>query len=247
MDSSEASWKDAAPLYKPLDLLAQHLVTMSLAGGFRPAEMREEVRSTYAYHGLSDLEWNWTLEFVLRGGTSLQAYPQYHRLIEQAGLLQPASDRLAREHRMSIGTITSDASMSVRFLRGPRIGEVEESFISRLNPGERFLLAGKLLELVRIRDNTAWVRRAKGGATSIPRWMGGRLPLSTELAAGVREKLSEAALGNIADPKWRRSGRCLEVQQLWSAIPNRDELLVERLSDREGRHLFLYPFEGRGA
>ena len=37
----------------------------------------------------------------------------------------------------------------------------------------------------------------------------------------------------------------LELQARWSAIPARDELLVERLAARDGHHLFLYPFEGR--
>jgi ATP-dependent Lhr-like helicase len=233
------------PLPKPLDVLAQHLVTMSLAGGFRESEMLDEVRSAYAYRDLSEREWRWTLDFVLRGGASLQAYPQYHRLVETDGVFLPASDKLARMHRMSIGTITSDAAMTVKYLKGPRIGEVEESFISRLNPGERFLLAGKLLELVRIRDNTAWVRKAKGGPTSIPRWMGGRLPLSTELAAGVRAKLTEARAGLYRGPEMEAVRPMLELQQAWSALPSEDELLIERLTDREGRHLFLYPFEGR--
>lgn len=234
-----------APLNKPLDVLAQHLVTMSLAGGFREQEMLAEVRDTFAYRNLSDAEWRWALEFVLHGGASLHAYPEYRRLVEQEGLYRPASDKLARLHRMSIGTITSDAAMTVKYLKGPRLGEVEESFVARLNPGDRFLLAGKLLELVRIRDNTAWVRRATGGPTSIPRWLGGRLPLSTELAAGVRTKLAEARAGFYSGPEMEAVRSLLELQQAWSALPNESDLLIERLTDREGRHLFFYPFEGR--
>ena len=38
---------------------------------------------------------------------------------------------------------------------------------------------------------TAWVRRAKGKSGAIPRWMGGRMPLSTELAAAVRATCSK--------------------------------------------------------
>ena len=42
---------------RPLDVLAQHLVTVALGGGFVPDELLAEVRSTRAYAGLSDDEW----------------------------------------------------------------------------------------------------------------------------------------------------------------------------------------------
>src|SRR2546427_4070094 len=60
--------------------------------------------------------------------------------------------RLARRHRANIGTIVSDASMSVQILHGARLGSMEESFLSRLSPGDAFVFAGQVLELVRIED-----------------------------------------------------------------------------------------------
>jgi ATP-dependent Lhr-like helicase len=36
----------------------------------------------------------------------------------------------------------------------------------------------------------------------------------------------------------------LELQKRWSAIPAPDELLIESVRSREGRHVFVYPFEG---
>ena len=53
---------------------------------------------------------------------------------------------------MALGTITSDAPMQVRFLRGGRLGTVEESFAARLKPGDRFLFAGRTLEFVRLHE-----------------------------------------------------------------------------------------------
>ncbi len=233
------------PREKPLDVLAQHLVTVAVGGGFRAPDLYEEVRTAWAYRDLTPAEWDWTLDFVTRGGPALAAYPEYRRVVERDGLYTVPDRAVARRHRLSIGTITSDAALTVRYVNGGRLGTVEESFLARLRPGERFLFAGRTLELTEVRDLTAWVRRAKGKSGAVPRWMGGRMPLSTELAAAVRRLLEEARDGIFQGPEMEAMRPILELQARWSAIPTADELLIERLKSREGHHLFLYPFEGR--
>ena len=111
------------------------------------------------------------------------------------GLWKVRDRTLARRHRMSIGTIVSDADVAVRFLRGGQVGSVEESFIARLRPGDRFVFGGRSLEFVRVRDLAAWVRLAPATDGSIPRWAGGRMPLSGELAVAIRGRLGEASRG----------------------------------------------------
>jgi ATP-dependent helicase Lhr and Lhr-like helicase len=146
---------------------------------------------------------------------------------------------------MSIGTIVSDAAIQVRYLKGASLGTVEESFVARLRPGDRFVFAGRPLEFVRVRDMVAWVRRARSTRGFIPRWMGARMPLSTELAEAVRAKLEEARNGIYAGPEMEAVRPILELQARWSAIPARDELLIERAETREGHHIWLFPFDGR--
>ncbi|HEX7241158.1 MAG TPA: ligase-associated DNA damage response DEXH box helicase [Longimicrobiaceae bacterium] len=233
------------PVERPLDLLAQHVVTVALGGGFRADELLDEVRSTHAYAGLRDDEWSWVLDFVTRGGSALTAYPEYSRVVETDGLYTVESPLVARRHRMAIGTIVSDASMAVKYLRGPRLGTVEESFVARLRPGDRFVFGGRPLEFVRVRDMVAWVRKAPSGKGAIPRWMGSRMPLSTELAAALRRRLEEARDGVLRGPEMEAVRPVLEIQARWSRIPAADELLVERVKTREGHHLFFFPFEGR--
>jgi len=233
------------PVERPLDVLAQHLVTAALGGGFRAGEMYREVRSTRAYRDLSIEEWEWTLEFVARGGKALRQYPEYRRLEESDGFYTVTDRRVARMHRMSVGTIVSDAELTVRYAGGGRLGSVEESFLSRMRPGDRFVFGGRLLELVRVRDGEALVRRASGTATAIPRWMGGRMPLSSELASAVRERLRQARDGIYDGPEMEAARPVLELQKAISKIPSPGELLIERFRSREGYHLFLYPFEGR--
>lgn len=233
------------PVERPLDVLVQHIVTVALGGGFREDELLVEVRATHAYAELRDDEWRWAMDFVTRGGTALQAYPEYSRVVERDGMFVVEDRQVARRHRMSIGTIVSDAHITVQYLRGGRLGSVEESFIARLNPGDRFIFGGKPLEFVRVRDMKAWVRRASSGRGAIPRWMGSRLPLSADLAALLRHRLEEAAGGVFRGPEMEAVRPLLETQARWSCIPTAGQLLIERVHTREGHHLYFYPVEGR--
>ena len=231
---------------QPLDVLVQHLVTVALGGGFLPDALLQEVRSTAAYADLSDEAWAWCLSFVSQGGASLSAYPDYQRAVpDDAGVWRVPNAQLARRHRMNIGTIVSDASMAVQYLKGAKIGTVEESFAARLKPGDCFNFGGRLLELVRIHDMTAWVRKATGKRAAVPRWSGGRMPLSTTLAASMVAQLALAASGQYSSPELQRVRPLLELQQQWSALPTPQTLLAEVLTSRDGTHLFLYPFAGR--
>ncbi|AYQ27448.1 MULTISPECIES: ligase-associated DNA damage response DEXH box helicase [unclassified Polaromonas] len=231
---------------QPLDVLVQHLVTVALGGGFVPDALYEEVRGTAAYAQLSRESWEWCLSFVRQGGPSLAAYPDYRRAVpDEEGVWRVPDARLARRHRMNIGTIVSDASMSVQYLGGGKIGSVEESFAARLKPGDCFLFGGRLLELVRIHDMTAWVRRASGKRPAVPRWNGGRMPLSTTLADAVVQQLALPGEGRYDTPELQCVRPLLDIQQQWSALPTPQTLLAETLKTREGWHLFLYPFAGR--
>lgn len=245
-DALEAGAIEARPpLERALDVLSQHLVTIALGGGFEADDLLREVRTTHAYRDLPDDEWRWSLELVTRGGAVLGAYPEYARVVERDGRYVVDDRAVAQRHRLSIGTIVSDPSVSVRYLRGGTVGTVEESFIARLRPGDKFTLGGRLLELVRVRDLVAWVRRAKAGAAIVPKWTGARLPLSPELAAALRERLDEARRGIFRGPEMEAVRGVLELQNDWSRLPAPDELLIERMQSREGHHLFVYPIEGR--
>jgi len=234
------------PPQQPLDVLVQHLVTVALGGGFLPDELLLEVRSTAAYADLSAEAWQWCLDFVSQGGASLAAYPDYHRVRpDEHGVWRVPDARLARRHRANIGTIVSDASMVVQVLGGAKLGTVEESFAARLKAGDCFLFGGRVLELVRVQDMTAWVKRASGKRPAVPRWNGGRMPLSSALADAVVDQLASAASGVFNSHELQAAEAMLAVQREWSALPTPQTLLAETLTSREGSHLFLYPFAGR--
>jgi len=232
---------------KPLDVLVQHLVTIAAGEGFIEAELLAEVRSSHAYRDLGDDEWSWALDFVVRGGEALKAYPEYCKVAWEDARFRVPDKAIARRHRMSIGTIVSEASMEVRFLKGARLGHVEESFIARLSPGDAFTFAGRTLELIRVRDMTAYVKPAPQNKKLVPRWSGGKMPLSGELAASMRAMLKEFRDGRSEEPEMRAVARLLKVQRAVSRIPDVNELLFEQMESREGHHIFVYPFAGRHA
>lgn len=229
---------------KPLDVLTQHMVTCALGGGFTDGQLYEEVRTAHAYRNLTRDEFDWALRLVRDGGEVLGAYPEYKRIVADAeGVYRVGDARLAALHRFNVGTITGDATMDLRFTNGKRIGSIEENFISKLSRGQRFYFAGRTLELVTVRDLTAYVRTARAKTNLTPIWSGTRLPISESLSQAVRDTLAAAPDGGEAELV--AADRLVRAQLSESILPRPDELLCELCTTRDGTHLFVFPFEGR--
>jgi ATP-dependent Lhr-like helicase len=234
------------PPNKPLDVLVQHLVTVALGGGFRADALYEEIATAWSYRELTRAEFDWALAFCERGGDSLGAYPEYHRIVRgEDGVYRVKDSGVARRHRLGVGTIVSDAAMHVKYLSGGSIGTMEEGFIARLKPGDCFFFAGKLLEFVRVREMAAYVRKATKNKGTVPTWMGSKMALSTELSDAVLEMMQSAAQGEFVEPELEAARPMLLTQQRLSKLPTPHTLLVEAFQSREGQHLYVYPFAGR--
>jgi ATP-dependent Lhr-like helicase len=231
------------PLRKPLDLLVQHLVTCAIGTPFEAAEMRAEILSSHAFSDLTEAEWQWALGFISNGGDALAAYPRYHKARLEAGRYIVDDKALVARHRLSIGTISSDPAVSVKFANGHSLGTVDESFISKIKPGSTFIFAGKQLTLVRLHQRAATVKpAARAGKGQIAIWGGSKMPLSTELSHAIARRLRGHG---PASPEMEAVAPILAIQQAWSRLPDDQSLLVEHTRSREGEHLFFYPFAGR--
>lgn len=229
-----------------LDVLAQHCITIALGGGFKSAELLEEVRETYSFRDLSDRSWSAVLDFIVHGGRSLENYPEYSKVIrDEDGVYRVTDRRIALRHRLSVGTIISDGSLRVKMLRGGTLGSIEESFIGRMRRGDKFLFAGRTLELVRLEEMTVYVRRAKSSRAATPTWQGSRMSLSNELGHEVEKLISLFPSKSPRNAELRELTPLLNLQKERSALPASDILLVELINTRRGQHLFLYPFAGR--
>ncbi len=238
--------EDRVPMVLPFDVLIQYLITLAVSDGFQPGEAFEEVKSTFAYQWLSEDEFGWVLDFITTGGASLHAYDEYQKVdIEPDGTYKVLNPHIARLHRLSIGTIVGDVNLSVKYLRGSKLGTVEESFITQLNPGDTFWFAGKSLELIRVRGMDVLVKKSTKKLGKIPRWMGSRMPLSSQMARILRLKIDQYLAGNCTDPELAALTPTLALQQERSVLPSSDICLMEYIHSREGYHVFIYPFEGR--
>jgi ATP-dependent Lhr-like helicase len=253
------------PLMLNYDVLVQYLGTLACGDGFYPDLIFEEVKRTFCYSELTKDEWNELLYFITSGGNALQQYDEYKKVEVLNGLYKITSRRIAMRHRLHIGTIVSDNMMKVKFMSGGYVGVIEEGFISRLEPGDTFTLAGRQLELIAIKDMTVIVKKSSKKKSIIPSWLGGRLPLSASLGKVLRQMVSDAA--EMSDPlaggkvkqapkqQTSNNGQHLaelqvlqplfKLQKQLSHVPAANELLIEQIETRDGFHLFVYPFEGR--
>jgi ATP-dependent Lhr-like helicase len=122
---------------------------------------------------------------------------------------------------------------------------VEEWFIARLEPGDCFWFAGRNLELVRVNQNTVFVKKTQKSASMIPSWLGGRMSMSSHLSSGLRDNIRLAGKGKLLDEEMKTLEPIFEIQKRWSLLPDESEFLIETSKSREGYHTFFYPFEGR--
>lgn len=233
------------PMLLCFDVLIQYLCTLAISEGFRPAEIFEEIKCTYCYREITTEEWEEVLQHITTGGNALAAYDEYKKVEVIDGLYRITSRRVAMRHRMNIGTIVSDAMMKVKFMTGGYIGVIEEYFISRLEPGDVFTLAGRNVELVAIKDMTVLVRKSNSKKSIVPSWMGGRMSLTANLGRVLRLTFDKIVAGNYDEPELKALTGLFNLQKLLSHIPLAHELLIEHIEDKDGFHLMVYPFEGR--
>ena len=232
------------------DVLIQYLCTLAVSDGFRPADILPEIRSTYCFNDLTNEEYEELLHFITSGGNALQQYDEYKKVEVIDGLYKITGRRIAMRHRMHIGTIVSDPMLKVKFFTGGYVGMIEEGFISRLNPGDTFTLAGRILEFVSIKDMTVLVKKSNARKAIVPSWQGGRMPLSANLGIMLRKKFNEAyyvlnGKTTETDVEITALQPLFELQERLSHIPKENELLIEHIETKDGYHMFVYPFEGR--
>ncbi|MBL8571788.1 MAG: ligase-associated DNA damage response DEXH box helicase [Phreatobacter sp.] len=261
LEAVERGHQDTEPLRTgALDVLAQHVLGTACAGPFDEAALLAEVRSAAPYAALPDKDFADVVAFVATGGYALKTYDRFARIRRDVkGLWRITHPRVATQYRINVGTIVEEPMLKVRLVRSARqrvgtaptgpigrggrvLGEVEEYFIEGLVSGDTFVFSGEILRFEALVENEVYVSRAAASDPKVPAYAGGKFPLSTFLAEGVRRMLAEpeswAHLPAQVE-EW------LQLQRLSSIIPRRDELLVETFP-RAGRHyLAAYPFEGR--
>nr|WP_295662145.1 ligase-associated DNA damage response DEXH box helicase [Polymorphobacter sp.] len=232
-----------------VDVLAQHLMACACSAPFAADAMYDEVRASAPYAGLPRAEFDRTLGFIESGGYALRAYERYKRLTRGPdGLYRVSHPRLAAQHRLNAGTIVEAAALNVVYGksgrgRGRSFGKVEEWFASQLRIGDSFMFAGQVLEVTGFDGPDMFVKLGKGDPR-VPTYVGGRMPLSTNLARRVRGLFNDPA-------RWAEMpadvAEWLDYQRQRSALPGMDDLLVETFPADGRNYMVAYGFEGRNA
>jgi ATP-dependent Lhr-like helicase len=236
-----------------LDVLAQHIFGTACHAPFKPDKLYEEVCRAAPYHDLPRQIFDRIVDFVATGGYALKTYDRYARLRqEKDGSYRLAHPRLATRYRMNVGTIVEAPMLKVRLARprkgqkpltgGRVLGEMEEYFLTALAPGDTFVFAGETLRLEAVRDTEALVSRAHHADPKVPTYQGGKFPISSHLAERVRAMLSNPKSWRDLPPQ---VAQWLAMQQEFSALPQKDMLLVESFARGARYYMTAYPFEGR--
>ncbi|GLB48372.1 ligase-associated DNA damage response DEXH box helicase [Neptunitalea lumnitzerae] len=237
--------EDRIPYLLSFDVLVQYLITLAVSDGFHPDDIFKEVQTTFCFQALSETQWLWVLNFITKGSQTLQNYDEYQKVtIEENGTYKVNNRGIAMRHRLSIGTIVSDAILKVKYVKGPGIGTIEEWFVSKLKPGDVFTFAGRNLELFQIKNMQVLVKKSKSKNAKVPSWMGGRMSFSSQMSTLLREELYKANHPNRSR-EIKALSHLFNKQKQESIVPEADQFLIETFKTREGYHTLFYPFEGR--
>ena len=238
------------------DVLLQHLVTLACGPGFDPNIEKERIKNCLSYRNLKDEDWKWCLDFLEYGGRCLKAYPKYKKIEknyefnDKKNFKYIVKDRtLIRIHKFNIGTITSDKSLQVKYIKGKSLGSLEENFASKLKIGDTFFFAGKILEFIKIRDMTLYVKKSSQKSSMIPAWIGGQMVISDLLSKNIRKEISLTNelfnFKGFLNEELKSLFPILEKQKEISNIPKENQLLTEIYTFKGFKTLFVFPLEGK--
>jgi ATP-dependent Lhr-like helicase len=234
-----------------LDVLAQHVLGAACASPFDADALYREVISASPYAHLPREDFDRIVDFVATGGYALKRYDRYARLRKtREGLWRVAHPRIAQQYRLNVGVIVEEPMIDIVLQSkgkpvgagGRKLGHLEEYFVEQLRPGDTFVFSGEVVRFEAMHEDAAYVSRTNDPEAHVPSYMGGKFPLSTFLAARVREMVSRPETWNVLPApvsEW------LRIQEWRSVIPLPGQLLVETFPRGSKSYLVCYPFEGR--
>ena len=235
--------EDRIPYLNAYDVLLQFLMTLAVGSGFDPKALLPIVQQTFCFQTLDHNQWQWMINFLVKGSQSLEHYDEYKKVtVLEDGKIKVLNRGVAMRHRLSMGTIVSDADLKVRYQKGGYLGTVEEWFVAKLKPGDVFTFSGRNLELIRMHNMEVIVKKSKSKKARIPAWMGGRMSFSAHLSDLLKKAFFEER--NKTTAEFKALSPVFHQQQKESIVPQPTEFLIERFQTKEGYHTVFYPFEG---
>jgi ATP-dependent Lhr-like helicase len=245
------------PPRAPLDVLAQVLLGLAVERPWQLEEAFALVKRAGPYASLARADFDAVVTYLAGGGKVLGSSGEYGKIVVEADSFRVANARVARQYYLNIGTISDTYALKVVLGPHRRLGQVEEDFVTALQPGEGFVVAGRSVRVKRIHQGTAYVEPAQGEDLKTPRWMGGKMSLTARLAEeelALRRRLRFAddvaamLVKEYGVPRAlaERLDHYCQRQRAAAEIPVDEPVLIERI--RRGRTLLylVHCVAGRG-
>jgi len=170
-----------------LDVLTQHLAGMAIERRWGVDEAYRLVRRSYCYRGLDKGDFLNVLRYLSGGYSELEGHRVYGKIWfdEEEGVFGRRGKYARVIYTLNVGTIPDEVKVRVYTLDGKYVGNIEEEFLERLVPGDRFLLGGRVYEFVKAGGSRAHVKPAFDMKPTVPSWFSEMLPLSYDLAVKI--------------------------------------------------------------
>ena len=256
----------------PLDVLCQQIAGMTAAATWSADDLYDAARRSHPYRDLTRKDFDDCLAYLRGLGRDGRPWLP-PRLRGEPDALAIRDERTARLLRRNLGTILAEerAQVLAPFGREPEasaepswseIGDVDQAFADRLQPGDRFLLDGRCLEFRRREGGSLFVDEV-AGRPATPRWAGDGWAVSAELARRLfllRVQAAEAlrdgpaVLADLLRRDYAVDGETAALllayfqrQESVSEIPDTASLLIEEVESELGADYFLHtPLNRKG-
>ncbi len=242
----------------PLDVLAQHLVSMCADEEWEVDEVERLATGAEPFSELSREQLENVLD-MLDGRYPSDRFAELRPRIvwdRAAGIVRgrPGARQLAVTNA---GTIPDRGLYGVHLPDGRRVGELDEEMVYEARPGQTFLLGATTWRIEEITRDRVIVTPAPGVPGAVPFWKGDGIGRPAELGRAIGAFAREAV---GADPKQLAKGYDLdrraaenlvaylrEQQAATRVVPSDETVVVERFRDEIGdwRLCVLSPWGGR--
>lgn len=171
-----------------LDVLAQHVMGLSLEKVWEVDEAYKLVKGSYPYRNLSKESFLRVLEFLSGSDESLANARVYGKIWhdKEKGTFGKKGKLAKLIYMSNIGTIPDETKISVVTPDKQKIGYVEESFVEKLRKNDIFVLGGSSYQFMNASGMKIKVLPVYNAQPTVPSWFSEQLPLSFDLATDIR-------------------------------------------------------------
>ncbi len=242
----------------PLDVLAQHLVSMAALDEWEVDEVERVVTATEPFHELSREQLENVLDMLDGRYPSDRFADLRPRIVwDRTGGTVHGRKGARQLVVTNAGTIPDRGLYGVHLPDGRRVGELDEEMVYEARPGQTFLLGATTWRIQEITRDRVIVTPAPGAPGAVPFWKGDGIGRPAELGRAIgafaREAVSrepgELAAEYDLDPRAANNlvTYLREQQAATRVVPSDETIVVERFRDEIGdwRLCVLSPFGGR--